>query len=128
MSVSPDRGWMGYRVGVEHFGHPSLLFTRQEWDLGGERYAGMSFLQLAQEIIKASRFEKEYRPGTLGVYEGGILHTTFKVYTPNPHEVPGEERRTGSGRTDLWVNMSLTPDNQLNDWGYSPLTDSTLLT
>ena len=124
LDINP--GWHRFPVGLPEKVKQEIGFVRREWDLGSERYIGMPFSRLAYELILASRFHPMmFEPETwIGNYHGGIFQVMFKIFSPNPHEVPGQIRKTGSGKTDDWISGFITPDNVLV--GYNPMFDTEL--
>lgn len=126
----PD--WLDYPVGILTAGPIKdvlpVTFQRREWDLGGERFIGKSFPDLATTLLRESRFNVGmFTPEKwVGNDHGGIIQVVFKIYQVNPHEQPSQLRATGSGGEDYWVPVEIDYGGRFI--GYNPLADTSLAT
>jgi hypothetical protein len=122
--------WTDYRVGMtlREIEAAGLAFKRREWDLGGERFVGMSFAQLVPILIKASRFDPNHfsEPSSIKPYQGGILRAYLKTYAPKPHETVGQIRQSSARYEEFIYGVGVLPNGELS-FDYNPLTDVSLV-
>lgn len=127
MAIDNITRWQDIPISNEWSESQGLLnFEPKSWDLESKQFIGMPFQELIPILYKESRFDLERFEPQLGMQNryGGIINGYLKIFEPNQHELPGEERKTGEGRFESWVNIEILPNGEIN--GYNPLMDPKL--
>jgi hypothetical protein len=116
--------WREQPTGIADSDQRRVIYPRREWDLSSEKFIGMHFAQLAPVLLKESRFHPDFFKPSQGSnrFIGGIIFATFKLFEPNPHEVPGQVRSTATIKDDFWVSVELDPEGEIVH--YNPLADT----
>lgn len=117
--VSKDRPqrWTDYPIGMtlDEIKSAGLDVKRKEWDMEGSDFLGKTLLQVAPVLLQESRFnlQRFTPPPWIGDYQGHIWKANFTVYEANPHEQPGQIRRTGTGGSNYWLPVEVMPNGEL---------------